>query len=653
MREDKYTVYDLETLSNCFTGVFKDLKTGKIKEFVIHESRNDLRALTKFLHAIQFYQYWLIGFNCNAFDAQILEFILRKQFDWEVYHPEIIANEIYDEAQRLINLPEGERFLHMIPEWEFHIPHIDIFRQKHYDGAGKRCSLKWLEFTMRFPNIESMPIHHGDYIEEDQIPAILKYNRNDVEATARLFEINKFETDLRFNLSDKYQLNLINASEPRLARDIFGKFLTEKMGIPYRDLKGMRSYRSWIVAKELIFPYIKFKNPLLQGARKFFEDLEFNPSLSAQNNMNLDKVERHFKYHNVPEVIIGLGGVHGCVSPGVYTSKPGWVIRDIDGTSFYPNLGIQNRIYPQHLSETFCDVYEDIFKLRQTIDKKDPINYALKIVLNSTYGLSREPNNYLHDPNYTFAITINGQLQILMLAEILKMKVKSVMFYQLNTDGITIGYDPVETEAVEWCMKKWTEMSRINLEDKFYDKMVIRDVNNYIAVDTKGKVKRKGIFGYSLDPADAEMQYHKNPSMLIVAKALEAYFVHGKPIKDYILESQDIYDFCIGVKIKHDFQLKRVYYDKDEQLIKEEKINEKVVRFYVSLENATLQKEYKKESKMGEKDVQLVKGYNCTYFNVYQEKPMKDYNINYAFYMKRAQEIINVIQPHSTNLKLF
>lgn len=652
---ERYTVYDLETLANCFTAVFKNWETGAEKEFVIHESRNDIKSLMKFLKALHRHNYWLIGFNCNAFDAQILEYIIAKYKEMKTWTNEQIAVAIYKKAQFLINLQniEGiEKFKHLVPEWEFSIPHIDIYKQKHYDGTGKRCSLKWLEFTMRFHNIETMPIHHTTWVTANQIADILRYNANDVRATSRSFEINEFETDLRFKLSEHYDLNLINASEPRLARDIFGKFLSEKTGIPYRDIKKRRSYRNRIYGKEIIFPYVKFKDPILKGLKTFYENLDFDPYKFEENNYGLTEVSKTFNYHNLKDSVVGLGGLHGCVNPGVYTSSKKWIIRDLDGTSYYPKLGIENNLYPEHLLEYFCMVYEEIFNERQTYDKKDPINYVYKIILNSAYGLSKEMNNYFHDPKYTFAITINGQLLLLLLSEFLKTKVKSIMFYQLNTDGVTIGYNPEEEEMVNKCMEHWTKITKIKLEDKYYEKMVIMDVNNYLAVDTKGQVKRKGLFGYSMNPEDREMDYHKNPSMLIVPKALEAYFIYNVPIKDYIHNSTDIFDFCLGVKVKKDFDLVRHWFDHDTQTLNKESINQAVARYYVSNESSKLKKKYRKGTKKAGQTVELEAGWNSTYFNVYEKKPMDKYNINYSFYLNKAREVIDKIQPHSINLKL-
>lgn len=666
---EKYTIYDLETPANLFTAGFKDFVTGKRKNFVIHDSQNDLVDLIKFLRRIINHDYTLVGYNCLQFDGQIIQYLLNNYHKIKYWSGEMLAERIHELSQMIINLPQDEKWQQLLPEWKLDIPHIDIFKQCHYDSKNKRTSLKWLQFTMRFPNIESMPIHHKTRVGAESIPLVLGYMDNDVDSTAEAFKRMKFETDLRISLSAEYNLNLMNASEPRMAREIFGKFLSEQMGIPYRELKELRTYRNWIKAKDLIFPYIKFRDPALKEIHKFFLGLEFNPYEFEQNSYNIKKVKKNFLYDITGDV--GLGGIHGCIEPGVYNATPDLFMEDIDATSFYPLIGISHGLFPEHLSTLYCKITSDIFDMRQKIDKEDPVNYIFKIILNSTYGLSKEPNNYFHDPAYTFAITINGQLLLLKLAELLKENVPDVKFFQFNTDGVTIGYHPKYKKKVEEVKNKWQKITRIPLENKFYRKVVIRDVNNYLAIDDKdGKVKRKGLFGYSLDPKDKEMYYHKNPSALIVPKALEAYFAYGIPYEKFIRDSKDIFDFCCGVKVKRDFNLVEYKYNPATIRIDKTLIKQQVVRYYISKESASLKKVYKPDSKMATKNVggkatkqsinkkketgvvELEKGWNTTYYNIHVHKPMKDYNINYDYYISEVKKVVDEIEGIGSQLKM-
>ncbi len=49
MKEKTHWVMDFETLSNCFIGVFEDVKSENKKIFVCHESRNDIFDFITFL----------------------------------------------------------------------------------------------------------------------------------------------------------------------------------------------------------------------------------------------------------------------------------------------------------------------------------------------------------------------------------------------------------------------------------------------------------------------------------------------------------------------------------------------------------------------------------------------------------------------------
>lgn len=638
----KLIAWDVETLINCFTVCFLDVETKRKKSFVLYDDIDQLHSLIEFLRLIKNNNYVLLGFNSIAFDAQIIEFILKNYYNWSKgkYEIETIIDEIYQEAQRIVALPDAEKYLHLLPEYKLSISQLDLFKQKHYDGFAKRgTSLKWIQFTMNYPTIEEMPIKHDTYITKEQIPEILSYNWNDVESTCKFFEIIKFETDIRISLSEKYERNLLNASEPRLAKEIFGKFLCEDMNISYVALKKMRSFRNTISIGKLILPYIKFKTPILQGVLELFRNLEINPN---QEKLKWDK---KFTYHGI-EMIIGLGGLHGCCSSGVYNSDEQYDIFDIDVASFYPNLAIVNNIKPQHLGESFSKIYQRIFEDRKKIPKKDPVNYVYKILLNSTYGLSNEKNSYFYDPIYTFSITVNGQLSLLMLIEMLIEKVPSLQLLQANTDGTTIKYKKEDLNKLRDACKEWEGITKLKLEESAYNKMVIKDVNNYIAIDNDKKVKKRkgGAFAYSLKPEDNELEYHKNTSFLIVQKALEQYFINNIDYRIFIREHNEIYDFLGAVKKTSAFDLIWHIYKDDKYL---QIPQQKVTRFYVS-KDGKLVKHFHDGRRVG-----VLTDWQVTPLNIIEKENAEEYDIDYTFYIKEAEKIISWVEGNKKQLKLF
>ena len=80
--KEKYVIYDIETLSNCFTIAFKDFASGKEKFFVVHEKRNDFDLIIGWLRKFKREGYWMVGYNNIGFDGQIIEYLIinRKMF---------------------------------------------------------------------------------------------------------------------------------------------------------------------------------------------------------------------------------------------------------------------------------------------------------------------------------------------------------------------------------------------------------------------------------------------------------------------------------------------------------------------------------------------------------------------------------------------
>jgi len=621
-----FLVYDIETLKSAFTVCFKSYNTGAEVSFVIHKDLNQINDLIAFLVKIKQLNYYMVGFNNLKFDSQIIELIWKKRNIFMKSTAKKIIEEIYFTAQEVINSDIS------LPEWKLTFPQIDLFKQKHYDGAAKLgTSLKWLQFTMRTKNVQDMPIEHNEKnISLEQISEILQYNWNDVYSTYEFFKLNKYETDLRLVLSKEYNVNVLNSSEPSIVKKIFGKLLAEDMKINEKDLKQLKTKRSFIKANSILLPYISFESVKLQEILKaiqkliIYEDTDF---------------AHEFEYNNT-KITIGLGGIHGCVSPGIYKSYDGFIIEDVDVKSYYPNLGIKNNLKPEHLGESFTKRYDNIYQTRTTIPKSNPLNYVYKIILNTTYGLSKEENSFLYDPKYTYTITLNGQLLLLVLADKLKNRIPNIIFYQLNTDGITLGYEEKYKEEVQKIYQEWCDLTELELEYAYYSQMNIQDVNNYSAMTTSGKVKRKGSFCFEIP---SELDWHKNPSFLIIPKAIDAYLFHSVPVETFIKNHDNIYDFLGAVKKTKKFELNLHYIKNGEYHVEKQ---QKVTRYYISTNGGSLVKDFYED-----KTISCHSKLKVTPLNKIENEDIIYYkNINYNFYILKAKQIINSLEERNSNL---
>jgi hypothetical protein len=285
---------------------------------------------------------------------------------------------------------------------------------------------------------------------------------------------------------------------------------------------------------------VEFYTPEFKGIYNWFKNLVVDTKLYDDKDDKIKGPKYTMMYKGV-KTDFGLGGLHGCIKPGIYKSGNGKIILSADVTSFYPNLAIRNQWGPaQFPKKDFCELYEWFFEERKKYSKKDPLNYLFKIILNSTYGLSKERNSFLYDPELTFRITVNGQLQLAMLYEMLATRIPGAQPLMQNTDGLEFLLDEQYEDLFFEICKEWETMTSLQLETVKYDRMIIRDVNNYYAVYDTGDVKCKGTFEFK------DLPFHKNKSFLIVPKALYAYFIDGVNPIDYLKANRNIFDYSLG-----------------------------------------------------------------------------------------------------------
>jgi hypothetical protein len=625
---------DYETLSNCFIGVFEDIKSEDREIFVCHESRNDILELVTFLERNIAYEEWHVSFNGLAFDSQITEHILRNKDQLMQLDGDVIANFVYDKAQSVIQRQNEGEFSEFSPR-QMQIRQVDVFKLNHWDNPAKRSSLKWIQFSMDWHNIIDMPIHHSSEIYADQIESIITYCINDVKSTKAIMFLSKGQIELRRNLTEEYNIDLFSASEPRISKELFLHFLSKETGIKKWDLRKMRTHRSQIVVKDIILPYIEFKTATFQNLLNKFNEIVIYPG----------QTKGGFKYsvqYKGVKTDYGLGGIHGARTSRVYKADEDMIIMTSDVVSYYPNLAIRNGWSPAHIPKTdFCNLYEWFFEERKKIPKSDPKNYVYKIILNSTYGLSNDENCFLYDPEFTMRITINGQLSLTMLYEMICEEIPGAIPLMQNTDGLeTMIPRKYQDKYLEIC-KRWEEMTKLELEHGSYQKMVIGDVNNYIAVTEDGKSKCKGRFEYD------NLALHKNKSFLIVPKALHAYFVHGIEPRDFIAQQKNIFDYCGGVKIKGDWKFIE-HHVVDQEYVKN--ALQHTIRYYISKSGSKIIK----TNLFDEREIQVEAGkWMQTVFIDYKEKTFDDYGISYDFYLEKIYKEIAGLEPDKNQLSLF
>jgi hypothetical protein len=284
-------------------------------------------------------------------------------------------------------------------------------------------------------------------------------------------------------------------------------------------------------------------------------------------------------------------------------------------------------IYPPYLSSKYLELLRSFFDKRKSYPKGHSLNTGYKLMINGSYGLLNEYNSPIYYPQGAMQVTITGQLYLLYLLELLDQKLSQLLVIQCNTDGTSIKYKRSERHLVVEAMKEWEEFTKIGLEDVFYKKMIINDVNNYIALDVNNKAKHKGLFTLDLEK-------HKNSSFMIVPIALSKYFIEGIPVETTIKNHDNIYDFCGVVKGKKNFKV-NLYGVKNGEVFKE--TQQRITRYYISKNINRLIKDFEDK-----RQVSVHSSNGVTILNTITDD-LKYEDLDRAFYIKECYKIINNI----------
>lgn len=533
-------IYDIESYPNVFSMVARGL--GQEWIFEVSDRRNDSLAIVQFLDWLRDIGARMVGFNNVGYDYPVLHHLHRYGRGGFTF----TAAEVYGRSLQIITTPWNDRFRNTVPAREVVIPQVDLFKIWHFDNPARSTSLKQIEIALRLPHVADLPYPPGTHLTPDQIPPLLAYNRHDVAATEVFYYESRTALQFRAEMSEALGEDVTNASDSSIGSKVFiSRLEAAQPGACGRPGQWRQTPRAQIALADCIFPYVQFDHPEFNRVLDHLRATTIKQTKGVFDNLTAECYGLTFAF--------GTGGIHGAVENRTWRSTATRVVQGRDVSSYYPNLAISNRVYPAHLSETFCDIYRDLYEQRQTIPKSDPRNKALKLALNGTYGNSNNRYSPFYDPQYTMTITINGQLLLCMLAERLA-QVQGLELIQVNTDGVeyAVGRDRVE-ECDRICAE-WERLTGLVLEAEDYRLFAQRDVNNYLCVSASGAVKCKGAFEYQhgLEGGKhgARDGWHKNQSCKVVAMAAEAHLVDGVPISETVAACTDAYLFMHTLKVQ-------------------------------------------------------------------------------------------------------
>lgn len=466
---------------------------------VTHDERviiNDVDALTA-LYEERKRDIW-VGYNNLHYDQFIFKGILCG------FDPKAINDFIIVEGHKGWQYSSLLRKVYMVNYDVFH-PRTDRGLKTHEAYLGNDIC----ETTV--------PFDIDRKLTEAEIAETVKYCRHDVEQTIEVFMRRKSEFDARMDLLKMFDLPLaylgktdaqltaiiLAAERPAHPRD--DEF--DIVPLPCLDLGPYDFIRAW---------YLDTANQDYSATLNF--DIAGCPHKCA------------------------WGGLHGAIAQ--YAGE-GYFIN-VDVESYYPAEMIAHELLSRNVRDPskFKGIRDHRIELKHA---KDPRQKALKLVINGTFGASKDKFNALYDPRQANMVCVNGQLMLIDLMHKL-VRDAGAEIIQSNTDGVLIRmpdcfdggpdafYDRVDDVAYEW-----EHRTGMGLEFDEFTRVYQKDVNNYVLVTADGSMKTKGAYVKKLGPLDYDLA--------VVNKALVEYMVHGVPVEDTIAADDDLIDYQRVVKV--------------------------------------------------------------------------------------------------------
>lgn len=582
----RWFTYDTEVFAHDFLVVFKDKETG---EFAIFH--NDNLGVKEFLLEDGIY----CGFNSKGYDQYIIKAICAG------YSPE----EVKQVNDWIIGGGQGWQ-CPLLNGIYFRFNNVDIM-----DDVQKGLSLKAIEGHLGMSIEETEVDFNLDRpLTQEELALTIKYCCHDVDATEKLSDIRKDYLRTKLNLGRRANIDQVTALSSTNAK------LTAMM------LGAVR--REWTDGRDYVYPPNLDLSVIPKEILNFFDTIH-DTSISDEDlfktYLNIDIGGMPCKY--------AWGGVHGSLSCYYEESTENRVIQNRDVSSLYPSLiegyNYLSRNVPD--PQLFYDIRKDRIKAKHDGDKQTAND--LKLPLNTVSGAQENQYNDLYDPLPTRSLRISGQLFLTMLTMQLLNACKTIKLLNLNTDGLMYSIDKSELHIVDEIASAWEKQTKFELETDEISKVWLKDVNNLLFIDTKGKVKTVG--GYLNYGISIKGAWSINNNATIVKQAIIDYFVNGTPPEQTINKCKDIFAFQIIAKAGKKY--KEAYH-----LVNGEKVSvQKVNRIY-----ATTDTRYGKLYKVKEENDATAKiemlPEHCIIDN---DNQLSIESVDKTFYIEMAKKRIN------------
>lgn len=442
-------------------------------------------------------------------------------------------------------------FPEMVDLRQFGLDLIDIMEPT----PGVRIGLKAYMGRMHSRTIQDLPFDPHTPMAYEMRAITDTYCGNDLIGTRELRDTVQERLDLRIRLGEKYGVDIRSKSDAQMAEAVIKTRLgeTQRRYVPdgyefhYVPPPYIQYYDSTLQA---VLQTVRTSPFVVRDVEEYDDDIFDDDGKKIKTGVKIPKAIKGTVINiDGKKYKLGIGGLHSQEKGISHYATPGVKIVLIDVKSYYPSLIATLKMFPVQLGQRWLDMYINDIVERLKAKGVDPILAdGLKIFLNGTFGKLFSKHSIFFAPEMGIAVTMTGQLALLML--IRWLVTNGIEVISANTDGLVCKVPNERDWLMRDAVKLWETVTGLEMEFSQWRSVHSISVNSYVAFDTDGKITRKGMFAKSGVTGKGVPLAGAHPDRDICIEAAIAYLQHGTPVHKTIRACQDIRMFVTlrGVK---------------------------------------------------------------------------------------------------------
>lgn len=431
--------YDVEVFPNLFLVNWKAMGPGKPIVRMINPSPMEIENLL---------QYRLVGFNCRRYDNHILYGRLMGYTNEQLYN---LSQKIVSGAG---NAYFGEAY---------NISYTDV-----YDFSSKKQSLKKFQIELGIRHKE-LGLPWDEPVPESRWMEVAEYCDNDVLATEAVFEARKSDFVARQILAKIAGLTVNDTTNTLTSRIVFGNNRNPQDRFVYRDMGNVLDIDN--SRKVLGDEYTKFDSkgrPIFPGYKYEMGESTYRGEVVGEGGYVYSEVGLH-----IDVALDDVASMHpnSAIAENLWGDEYTQRFKElVDGRLFIKHGDFESA--KKIMGGAFAEFLTDETAAYD-------LSYALKIAINSAYGLTAASfNNPFRDPrNKDNIVAKRGALFMINLKH--EIQSRGFTVAHIKTDSIKIP--GATAEILQFVSDYGTQYGYSFEHEATYDRMCLVNDAVYVA----------------------------------------------------------------------------------------------------------------------------------------------------------------------------